>query len=57
MILFIVVYVISLLFLYLIIETAVRNGINSSVIGEYLKKKNDEEEERKPDFDNDHHGA
>ncbi len=55
MIISIVVYVISLLILYLIIETAVRNGINSSVIGEGLKKKHDEEEERKPDFDNDHH--
>ncbi|WP_231566626.1 hypothetical protein [Pontibacillus marinus] len=57
MIISIVVYVISLLILYLIIETAVRNGINSSVIGEYLKKKHDEEEEREPDFDSDHHGT
>lgn len=55
MILSIVVYVISLLILYLIIETAVRNGINSSVIGEYLKKNHDEEEERRSDIDNDHH--
>ncbi len=57
MIISIVVYVISLLILYIIIETAVRNGINSSVIGESLKKKHDEEEEIEPDFDNDHHGT
>lgn len=48
-------YIVSLVILYLVIETAVRKGINSSVIGDYLKKKHDEEEERSIDIDNDHH--
>ncbi len=50
-------YIVSIVILYLVIETAVRKGINSSVIGEYMKKKHDDdgEEERSIDIDNDHH--
>ena len=32
-------YGIGLLFLYLVIEAAIRNGINNSLIGKYLEKK------------------
>ena len=35
----IVLYIISLFILYIVIETAVRRGINSSIIGELLEKK------------------
>lgn len=32
-------YIVGLFILYIIIETAVRRGINSSIIGQYLEKK------------------
>ncbi|AMM94678.1 hypothetical protein UP17_21215 [Peribacillus simplex] len=35
----IVLYIVSLFVLYIVIETAVRRGINSSIIGELLEKK------------------
>ncbi|MFF2501340.1 hypothetical protein [Peribacillus sp. NPDC058075] len=35
----IVLYIISLFILYIVIETAVRRVINSSIIGELLEKK------------------
>ncbi|MGP4073558.1 hypothetical protein ACTWQB_13495 [Piscibacillus sp. B03] len=39
MILGIIIFLVGLLFLYLIIEAAVRNGIDGSLIGTYLKEK------------------
>lgn len=35
----IIYYIVGLFILYIIIETAVRRGINSSIIGQYLEKK------------------
>jgi hypothetical protein len=36
----IVLYLVGLFILYIVIETAVRRGINSSIIGQFLEKKN-----------------
>ncbi|QOR64814.1 hypothetical protein IM538_13205 [Cytobacillus suaedae] len=33
------IYIVGLFFLYIVIETAVRRGINSSIIGHFLEKK------------------
>lgn len=50
----IVLYVVSLFILYIVIETAVRRGINSSIIGQSLEKKlKITEEKKKSFFDND----
>ncbi|MFX3675177.1 MAG: hypothetical protein ACE3JQ_12135 [Paenisporosarcina sp.] len=49
-------FIISLLILYIIIETAVRRGINSSNIGQFLEKKYEVEEKKSfldSDLDND----
>lgn len=51
----IIFYIIGLFILYMVIETAVRKGINSSVIGEFLEKKYGIKDERntiKDDLDN-----
>ncbi|WP_226036883.1 hypothetical protein [Aquibacillus saliphilus] len=48
----IIVYIISLFILYLVIETAVRRGINSSKIGQLIEDKY-EKEEKLSFFDND----
>ncbi|MGY6209505.1 hypothetical protein ACXEO8_05980 [Cytobacillus firmus] len=32
-------YIVGLFILYIVIETAVRRGINSSIIGQFLEKK------------------
>lgn len=50
----IVLYIVSLFILYIVIETAVRRGINSSIIGQSLEKKSViTEEKKKSFFDND----
>lgn len=53
----IIIYLIGLFLLYVVIETAVRRGINSSVIGIYLEKEHGLKEKTKPfsrnDLDND----
>ena len=50
----IVLYIVSLFILYIVIETAVRRGINSSIIGQSLEKKSVIAEEKiKSFFDND----
>ena len=50
----IVLYIVSLFILYIVIETAVRRGINSSIIGQALEKKSGiTEEEKQSFFDND----
>lgn len=43
----IVFFIISLLILFVVIETAVRNGINSSIIGKYLENKGEINEDKK----------
>lgn len=35
----IVLYIVGLIILYIIIEMAVRRGINNSIVGQYLEKK------------------
>ncbi|MFJ7826670.1 hypothetical protein [Psychrobacillus sp. NPDC096623] len=52
-VIFVVVSIGGLLALYGIIEAAVRNGINSSIIGQFLEKKNGTEEDKKKFLDND----
>ena len=50
----ILLYIGSLFILYIVIETAVRKGINNSIIGQALQKKlGIEEEKKKSFFDND----
>lgn len=49
----IIFYVIGLFILYIVIETAVRKGINSSIIGRYLEKKYGIKEDKKSFFDDD----
>jgi len=49
----IVVSIVGLLALYGIIEAAVKNGINNSIIGQFLEKKNEIEEDKKSFLDDD----
>lgn len=49
----IILYLLSLFVLYVIIEAAVRNGINNSVIGKQLKEKQGDQEKRDRFFDDD----
>ncbi len=50
----IIAYLIGLFILYVVIETAVRKGINSSIIGKFLEEKYGiKEEEKKSFLDND----
>ncbi len=50
----IVIYLFSLFILYIVIESAVRKGINSSIIGQTMKKRiGIIEEKKKSFFDND----
>lgn len=44
----IILYVVSLFILYLVIESAVKNGINSSKIGQFLETKYGIKETKKP---------
>ncbi|MFJ5621578.1 hypothetical protein ACIQD3_02385 [Peribacillus loiseleuriae] len=50
-ILSIIFYVVGLFILSIVIETAVRKGINSSVIGQFLEKKYGIKEDNKSVFD------
>lgn len=50
----IVIYLFSLFILYIVIESAVRKGINGSIIGQTMKKRiGITEEKKKSFFDND----
>ena len=49
----IVVSIVGLLALYAIIEAAVKNGINSSIIGQFLEQKNGIKEDEKSFLDDD----
>ena len=46
----IVFYIIGMIVLYIVIESAVRSAINSSIIGKYLKEKHGIIESRKKSF-------
>ena len=50
---FIVLFLVGLFILYIVVETAVRNGINHSIIGQSLKKKHGMTEDKKSFFDDD----
>ena len=49
----IVFFIIGLLILFAVIETAVRNGINSSIIGKYLESQSEIKEDKKSFLDDD----
>ncbi|MGB2992539.1 MAG: hypothetical protein WBB47_07905 [Paenisporosarcina sp.] len=51
--LFIVLSIISLLVLFIVIESAVTRGINNSIVGQYLEKKNGVKENKKFFIDDD----
>jgi hypothetical protein len=46
-------YIVGLLILYIVIETAVRRGINGSVVGQFLEKKYGLKDNKKSFLDND----
>lgn len=46
----IVLYIVGLIILYIVIETSVRRGINSSIIGRALESKPEIAEEKKKSF-------
>ena len=50
---FIVLFLVGLFLLYIVIETAVKNGINHSIVGQSLQKKQGLKEGKKSFFDDD----
>ena len=51
--LYIIFYFVGLFFLFIVIETAVKRGINNSIIGDLLKKKYGIKDEKKSFLDDD----
>ncbi|MCM3409650.1 hypothetical protein [Metabacillus litoralis] len=49
----IILYIVGIFTLYIVIETAVRRGINSSIIGQFLEKKYGIKEDKKSFLDDD----
>lgn len=49
----IVIVIVALFILYIVISTAVKDGINKSVVGQYLEKENGVIEKKKTFLDND----
>jgi hypothetical protein len=49
----VVFFIIGIIIFMHVIEIAVRNGINSSIIGQSLEKKNGIIEDKKPSLDSD----
>ncbi|MBN8209012.1 hypothetical protein JI666_09670 [Bacillus sp. NTK071] len=49
----ILLYVIGIFILYVVIETAVRRGINSSIVGQYLEEKYGMKVDKKSFLDHD----
>lgn len=47
------IFLVSLFIFYIVIETAVRRGINSSIIGRYLEEKYNIKEDKKSFLDDD----
>jgi hypothetical protein len=53
MMLSIILYIVGIFILYIVIETAVRRGINASILGKFLEKKYGIKEDKKSFFDDD----
>jgi hypothetical protein len=51
--LYIILYFVGLFFLFIVIETAVKRGINNSIIGDFLKKKYGIKDDKKSFLDDD----
>ena len=51
--LYIIFYFVGLFFLFIVIETAVKRGINNSIIGDFLKKKYGIKKNKKSFLDDD----
>jgi hypothetical protein len=51
--LYIIFYFVGLFFLFIVIETAVKRGINNSIIGDLLKKKYGIKDDKKSFLDDD----
>ncbi|RIU94730.1 hypothetical protein [Oceanobacillus picturae] len=49
----IVLWIIGLVILYFVIYTAVKDGINKSLVGQFIEKNYDVKEEKKSFLDND----
>ncbi|MGE6720079.1 hypothetical protein ACQKGD_22380 [Peribacillus frigoritolerans] len=49
----IIFYIVGVFILYIVIETAVRRGINHSIIGQFLEKKYGVKEDKKSFLDDD----
>lgn len=49
----IIFYIVGVFILYIVIETAVRRGINHSIIGQFLEKKYGMKEDKKSFLDDD----
>lgn len=49
----IIFYIVGVFILYIVIETAVRRGINHSIIGHFLEKKYGMKEDKKSFLDDD----
>ncbi|OLS33441.1 hypothetical protein [Bacillus sp. MRMR6] len=52
----IILWIIGLFILYLVVSTAVKDGINKSLVGQFIEKENGDKNDRKSfldsDFDN-----
>lgn len=49
----IILWLIGLFILYFVISTAVKDGINKSIIGQFIRKRHGFEDEEKPFIKND----
>ncbi|MBB6445618.1 hypothetical protein [Bacillus benzoevorans] len=49
----IILWIFGLFILYIVISTAVKDGINKSVVGEFIKKEYEIEEDKKSLLDSD----
>lgn len=49
----IVLWIVGLLILYVVIETAVKNGINKSLLGQFLENKHGIKDDKKSFLDDD----
>ncbi|MEC0347166.1 MULTISPECIES: hypothetical protein [Peribacillus] len=49
----IIFYIVGVFIIYIVIETAVRRGINHSIIGQFLEKKYEMKEDKKSFLDDD----
>jgi hypothetical protein len=49
----IILWIVGLFILYLVISTAVKDGINKSVVGQYIEKKSGPKDSKKSFLDSD----